>query len=239
MQNNNKLILRDPLKMLGDNAAESIEKGGFAAILARAGVGKTALLVQLALHSMVSGKNVLHISTDEPVDKVNLWYQEVFNRLTQSANAPQGDKLWDQLLYRRFIMTFETETFNLDKVQKRISELISNGIFKPQVIMIDGFAFNETSRPQLHGLKDLAKTSDMTFWFTVRTHRDEPISPLGLAESFMPFTDLFELILSLYPDKDRVYLKRLCLAPGDNEEKQPELYLDPATLLVSNAFAEA
>ncbi len=237
---NHKLILRDPLKMIGDNAAESIAKGGFAAILARAGVGKTALLVQLALHAMVSGKNVLHISTDDPVDKVNLWYQEVFNRLTQTSSAPQGEKLWDQLLYKRFIMTFETETFNLDKVQKRISELMSNGIFQPQVIMIDGFFFNEISRPQLNGLKDLAAASEMTFWFTVRTHRDEPVDPSGLAASFLPFTGLFELMLQLYPDKDRVYLKHLLLhAPGKDPEKKPELYLDPATLLVSNAFVEA
>lgn len=230
------LMLRDPLKMIGGSAAESIENGGFAAILARAGVGKTALLVQLALHAMAGGKNVLHISTEDPVDKVNLWYQEVFHRLTQSDNTSQVEKIWDQLLHNRFIMTFETETFNLDKVQKRISELMANGIFQPRLVMIDGFVLDETSRPQLNGLKDLAATSEMTFWFTVRTHRDEPVDSSGMAASFAPFAGLFDLMLQLYPEKDRVYLKRLALAAEqDRQDTTAELYLDPSTLLVSDS----
>ena len=236
---NHTLMLRDPLKMIGNNAGKNIEKGGFAAILARAGVGKTALLVQLALHAMVNGKNVLHISTEDPVDKVNLWYQEVFNRLTQSGSAPQGEKLWDQLLYKRFIMTFETETFNLDKLQKRISELMANGIFQPNLIMIDGFAFDENSRPQLNGLKDLAADSEMVFWFTVRTHRDEPVDTSGLAASFAPFAGLFDMMLQLYPDKNRVYLKHLPHADDPEAGQGNHLYLDPATLLVSDNAADA
>jgi ATP/maltotriose-dependent transcriptional regulator MalT len=42
-------------------------------VLAPAGVGKTAFLVQLALNAMLQEKNVLHISLDEPVTKVSLW----------------------------------------------------------------------------------------------------------------------------------------------------------------------
>lgn len=39
-----------------DPSTEIIAPGGFAAILARAGVGKTALLVQIAINSMLWGK---------------------------------------------------------------------------------------------------------------------------------------------------------------------------------------
>ena len=47
-----------------------LPQGGFGAVLARAGVGKTALLVQLALNTMLRDKNVLHISLNDPVNKV-------------------------------------------------------------------------------------------------------------------------------------------------------------------------
>ena len=47
------LIDRDPLKMIGEQAAGTIENGGFAAILARAGVGKTAQIGRAACRERV------------------------------------------------------------------------------------------------------------------------------------------------------------------------------------------
>ena len=68
--------------------------GRFGAVLARAGVGKTALIVQIALNSLLCSKNVLHISLTEPVGKVNLWYQEVLERLAQQYQVPKMEKLY-------------------------------------------------------------------------------------------------------------------------------------------------
>lgn len=230
-------VMRDPLKMIGEDAAADLAKGGFAAILARAGVGKTALLVQLAISALLGGKKVLHVSTDNPVDKVNLWYREVFHRLTQNDPPASAEKRWDRLMQNRFIMTFETETFRLEKLQKRIFELMANGIFHPAQVMIDGFAFSENCRQLLNDLKRFACEKQLVFWFTVRTHRDEPVEPSGIASSFAGFCDLFDLLLQLNPDKDRVYLKRLPNGKGEDIAPEPkaELYLDPATMLISDA----
>ena len=78
-----ELILRNPLRLMGDETDDIIPEGGFGAVLARAGVGKTALLVQLAVNALLRGNNVLHISLNDPVKKVSLWYKEVFNHLTK------------------------------------------------------------------------------------------------------------------------------------------------------------
>ena len=79
------LALRNPLKLLGRNNDDLLPEGGFGVVLARAGVGKTALLVQLALNAMLRDIDVLHISLSEPVKKVTLWYKEMFRHLTQGA----------------------------------------------------------------------------------------------------------------------------------------------------------
>ncbi|MBS3732489.1 MAG: AAA family ATPase [Desulfobacterales bacterium] len=229
------LISRDPLKIIGEQAAGTIENGGFAAILARAGVGKTALLVQLAIYAMLNDKNILHISTENPVDKVNLWHREVFYRLTQSDATPQTEKLWNQLLHNRFIMTFETESFNVDKLEKRISELMASEIFRPQQIMIDGFTFADENDTRLDGLKNFAREHQLIFWFTVRTHRDDPVAPSGIPNSFVPFSGLFDLMLQLHPDKNRVYLKKVPGETAAEAESNSELYLDPSTMLISDA----
>ncbi|MFP4158630.1 MAG: cytoplasmic protein [Desulfobacterales bacterium] len=231
---NNSNILQDPLRIMGREAAAGIENGGFAAILARAGVGKTALLVQLAIYSMLNGKNILHISTDNPVDKVNLWYREVFHRLTQTEENSQKERLWEQLLHRRFIMTFETESFSLDKLEKRISELVASRIFQPSQVMIDGFLTENQSDERLRQLKDFALANGLSLWFTVRTHREEPVETTGIPSSFAPFAGLFDMMLLLHPDKNRVYLKMLPHSEQQSPENLSELYLDPSTMLISD-----
>ena len=115
-----ELILRDPLSFLGYETDETDKKGNFGAVTSRAGVGKTAFLVQIAISSLLKEKNVLHISIQDPVDKVNLWYKELFLNLTQNYDAKESRHLWEALLTNRFIMTFETESFDFDKLFSRI-----------------------------------------------------------------------------------------------------------------------
>ncbi|MFW5930999.1 MAG: cytoplasmic protein [Desulfosalsimonas sp.] len=219
---------------MDQDAAAGIENGGFAAVLARAGVGKTALLVQLAIYSMLNGKNVLHISTDNPVNKVDLWYREVFSRLAQTEENSSREKLWDRLLHRRFIMTFETETFSLDKLEKRISELMASEIFRPSQIVVDGLPLENQTDSRLKQLKDYALANKLILWFTVRTHREEPVDNSGMPASFAPYAHLFDLMLLLQPDKNRVYLKMLPDADQHRRETSAELYLDPATMLITD-----
>ena len=47
-----ELILRNPLRQLGFETEDILPAGAIGAVLAHAGVGKTALLVQLALNGM-------------------------------------------------------------------------------------------------------------------------------------------------------------------------------------------
>ena len=83
------LTLRNPLRLLGKENQDILPKGGFGAVLARAGVGKTAIMVQLSLETLLRGKNVLHVSLSDPVNKVSLWYKEVFHNLADQYNAQQ------------------------------------------------------------------------------------------------------------------------------------------------------
>ena len=77
------LMLKSPLQLLGYENNDIIAEGKFGAVLARAGVGKTALLVQLAINTILRDKNVLHLSLNDPVKKVDLWYQQVLNNLSR------------------------------------------------------------------------------------------------------------------------------------------------------------
>jgi len=191
------LILRNPLRLIHSESEEVLTCGGFGAVLARAGVGKTAFLVQVALNFLLKGKNVLHISLNDPIQKVNLWYQEVFGNIANQYNVRQIQELWETLLPHRFIMTFKVESFSATKLEERLTDLTQQQIFTPQILIIDGLPFDSSVRASLMHLKSLAQKLSLNIWFAIRTHRHEAPGPDGLPTQLTTIADLFDLAIEL------------------------------------------
>jgi hypothetical protein len=226
----NDLILRNPLRAMGFESEDILPAGGFGAVLARAGVGKTAFLVQLAINALLRGKNVLHISLSDPVRKVSLWYEEVFSVLSRQYGVAQSDHLWESLLPHRFIMTFKAERFSVATLEERMTDLMEQAIFMPQVVIIDGFDMAPSSFNALTDLKSLADTHAMRVWFTVRTHR-HPES--GAVSSQLPVDSirhLFNVMIQLLPEGKLIHVRSLD-SEGDAPLTTP-LVLDPATMMI-------
>jgi len=227
-----ELILRNPLGYLGFETEDILSAGKFGAVLAHAGVGKTALLVQLALNSMLRSRNVLHVSLQDAVNKVTLWYGELFNHLASQFEGAQINKLWDTILPHRFIMTFRVESFTVPKLEERLNDITEQGIFKPEMIIIDGFHFDFPMRSALVALKTLAGKNGMHVWFTVHTHSHEKPGRDGLPPSFLPLADLFDLILELQTERANVHIK--LIRSTATSSPAADLLLDPSTMLIKN-----
>ncbi len=224
------LMMRNPLRQLGYGSEDILEEGAFGAILARAGLGKTAFLVQIALHTMLRDRNVLHISLDDPVDKVTLWYQEVFNLMAQSRQAMPMPDLWDGLLPHRFIMTFKVEGFSVPKLRERLTDLTEQGIFHPQTLIIDGLPFDSDLGALLEDLKGLCSETGLRSWFTVRTHRHEDPDPDGMPPQLGNLQNLFAIVLQLLPDGKDIHIRQLKGISGADHDTH--LRFDPATMLI-------
>lgn len=229
----NDLILRNPLRqMQPDQKKSPLPVGGFGAVVARAGVGKTALLVQISLNSLLEGRNVLHISLEDPVNKVNLWYTEVFSHIAKQYTAKQANDLWETLLPHRFIMTFRVEGFSVPKLDERLTDLIEQRIFKPDMFIIDGLPFNSDVRLPLTDLKNLSLRCGFHAWYTVRTHRDEKPADDGLPAQLSGVDDLFSVILQLQPQGKNIHVK--ALKGLDDADGKTGLFLDPSTMLITD-----
>lgn len=226
------LILHNPFKVMGYDSEDIIPEGGFGAVLARAGVGKTAFLVQLALRALLKNKNVLHISLNDPVNKVGLWYKEVFNNLAKQYNIKPSNQLWEAMLPHRFIMTFKVEGFSVPKLEERMTDLSEQDIFSPQVVIIDGFPFDESARESLSDLKAITRKLSLHVWFAVRTHRHEKPASDGMPASLSNVSDLFDVAIQLQPEGKEIHV--LSLKGGSSTSDFPELRLDPSTMLIKN-----
>lgn len=226
------LIIRNPLRLIGDDTGHILTDGQFGAVLARAGVGKTPFLIQLALDSLLSGKNVLHISLEQPVKKVCLWYEEVFRNIAQEYQLENNNELWEEILPHRFIMTFNAERFKVPRLEERLTDLTEQGIFFPQVVLIDGFVFDETARDVLGELKLVARDHHFLVWFTIKIHGEDDFGPDGIPSSISHLSDMFDIMIQLISKGKDVHVE---LLKGKEGRLDTHLILDPATLLIKQS----
>jgi hypothetical protein len=227
-----EIIQRNPLLNLGYDDEYILPTGGFGAVLAYAGVGKTALLVQMALHAMMNEQPVLHVSLNDAVSKVDVWYRELFHDMAAKYDSVESNEFWEKILIYRFIMTFRVEGFSVPKLEERLTDLMQQNIFKPHTVIIDGLKFDESGRGLLLQLQELAKKYSMRIWFTVHTHRHEPPKENGLPLSFLHVADLFDVLVQLAAKGPEVYIK--ALKGQSPDAKQDALLLDPATMLIKD-----
>lgn len=229
------LILHNPVQYLAGQSEDVLAPGQFGGVMARAGVGKTALMVQIALNSMLHARNVVHVCLNQPVNKTNLWYLEVFGHVARQFNIPQPEALWESLLPHRFIMTFRAEGFSVPKLEERLTDLVEQKIFVPRMLIVDGLSFDDPLRDSLAGLKHYARLHGLSVWFTIRTHRHEEPGPGGTPKQLADVEDLFEAALQLVPVGEEINVKVLKGLTLPAEHAQ--LVLDPTTMLVRDRSA--
>ncbi len=166
----NEILAQNPIHLLsGEVAAAALQAGEVGVVIAKPGVGKTALLVQLALDSMLTSGAVIHASIGEPVSKVSIWYDEMLSHLAKRFDGVALGQLWAQNLNKRFIMTFKAERFSIAGLEERISDLASQNIFSAKVLLLDGMELNTDN---MAALKELAKKLNLAIWVTATAEVD-------------------------------------------------------------------
>ena len=198
-------------------------------VMARAGLGKTAILVQFALDCMLLGNKVLHVSIGEGVDKTRTWYDDILSLLTD------GEKIESipEIMKNRMIMTFKESSFSKALLEERLDDLVKQNIYKPECLIIDGYDFVNNDKESLEELRTFMNERGLKMiWFSAVSHREDPrVSLDGVPAPCHEIDGLFETVLLIKPVGDAMKLDILkcdsCkLDPGTT------LMLDPSTMLI-------
>ena len=223
------LVKKNPLRVL--NLAGNEKKMGL--IMARAGLGKTALLVQIALDAILRGKRVVHISIGENLEKTKLWYDDIMEVILQECSVANPHELIDMVQRHRMIMSFKEAAFNRARLEERLNDLILQDIFKPDCVVIDGFDFTEMDHKDLEDVKNLMENLRLQTWFSATSHReDDRVSPSGVPAPCHELDDLFETVVLLKTDQDHVQLEIIRHNRDACSGASEQLILDPATMMV-------
>ena len=223
------LVQQNPLRVLNMGR----ENNQMGLVMARAGLGKTALLVQIALDAILRGKRVIHVSIGESIDKTRKWYDDILQSILQEHSVTRPHELMDMVARHRMIMTFKVAAFSRSRLEERLNDLILQDIFRPNVLIVDGFDFDGTSREALEDIKDLMDNMNMQAWFSAICHRgDQRVSPAGVPAPCHEIDDLFDMIILLKPEKDATIQLDIIRNYGEVVEGGTGLRLDPTTMMV-------
>jgi hypothetical protein len=170
---------------------------------------------------------------NDPVEKVYLWYEEVFKNIAAHQQKKQMKEYWEMLLPRRFIMTFKAERFTVPILEERLADLNRQNVFSPEIVVVDGYRFDTGDQQFLSDLKGLLRQEGLRgCWFTVRTHRHVSPGPDGFPTPLLDISDLFEVAIELKPVGSEIHVNPL--KGGTNTQDGAELLLDPSTLMIKN-----
>ena len=223
------LVQQNPLRVLNMGR----ENNQMGLVMARAGLGKTALLVQIALDAILRGKRVIHVSVGESIDKTRKWYDDILQSILQEHSVTRPHELMDMVARHRMIMTFKVAAFSRSRLEERLNDLILQDIFRPNVLIVDGFDFDGTSREALEDIKDLMDNMNRQAWFSAICHRgDQRVSPAGVPAPCHEIDDLFDMIILLKPEKDATIQLDIIRNYGEVVEGGTGLRLDPTTMMV-------
>jgi hypothetical protein len=229
---NDDLIINNPLRALGleDRAGEGVRSMGL--VMARAGLGKTAILVQFALDCILQGNKVLHVSIGESVEKTRAWYDDILSLLTEGERI---EKI-PGIMKNRMIMTFKESSFSKAVLEERFDDLVQQEIFKPECLIIDGYDFENNDPKSLEELRNFMNDRGLkVIWFSAVSHRsDDRVSEDGVPAPCHDVASLFETVLLIKPEGNEM---KLAILRCDSSvvDSNATLILDPSTMIVKKS----
>ena len=153
------------------NITGQLKNGELGLITAKKGLGKTSVLVQFGLDSLLRDKAIVHVSFDQHSSNVISWYSNILSEISKKKKIDNKADLADDIARNRTILNFNQETFTLPKVVHTIKALNEGGV-KIWTIIIDGLDLAKTSKEDLEVLADFTKKEEMTAWFSFTSEAD-------------------------------------------------------------------
>jgi len=228
-----ELISRSPVRIFMQSLNGGLKPGEMGVVAAPGGLGKTSVLVQIALDKLLRGKKVIHVSFTQHTDYVLGWYEDIFNEFIKKKNLEDADKVRDDIVKNRVLMMFGQDGMSSGQILRGIKAMIEGGGFKAEALIIDGMAFSPGDRERLSLVKEFAGELGLVVWYscTVGGKAGELYDERGIPVVIKDYEDLFEAVVVLEPRSGYVEL-RVTKDREASGQPHPALRLDPRTLLI-------
>lgn len=215
--NKKDLFEKSPVRLFESTTGASIKAGEIALVAAKKGLGKTSVLVQFGMDTLLNDKHLVHVTFDLHSSNVISWYDSIFAELAKKKNITNPAELKEEVVRNRTIMNFSLDNFSLTKVVNTLGALKAGGIAVSGVVM-DGVDFAKVSADDLAAVKKYAKDENVTVWMS--------------ADAIPSDTASFDAVIELVQKSDAVAVEVKKIA--GKKDVEAGLKLDSKTLLISS-----
>lgn len=213
------LIEYSPIRYFEKATNAVLKEGEIGLITAKKGLGKTSVLVQFGIDSLLNDKPLVHVSFDQHSSNVIAWYSSILTEIAKKKNV-NIEELSEEIVKNRTILNFNQEAFTLPKVVNTLKALNDGGI-KISEVVVDGLNLSAISKEDLDCFANFIKSHKMIAWFSFTSDSEELKGTLDSDK-----LNIFSTVAHLSSEGKEILLKVLKNGEG-------EVSLDPKTLLIS------
>lgn len=220
-----ELFERSPIRAFDEATNGGLKAGEMGLITSKKGLGKTAVLVQFGMDTLLNGKQLVHVSFDQHSSNVITWYDGIFSEISKKKSINADAK--EQIVRNRIILNFNQDNVSLEKVVNTLNALKAGGIGVAGVV-IDDVDFSKVKESDLQSVSSFAKAAKVRVWLSSTAAGDslEDQAPKAL----LPY---FNAVVHL-ESKNSVTQLRVLKIGKKGEAVDATLKLDSKTLLISN-----
>lgn len=228
-----ELITKSPVRILEKSIEGGLMAGNIGVIASRKGIGKTSVLVQLALDKLLQGEKVIHVSFTAHTSYVISWYENIFTELAKRRGLERLDEVRDELVKNRVIMNFAQEGVSIDQIVRSLKAMVVDGGFKAKTLIVDGFDFTRATKDQLAKVKAFAAEMGLEVWYSCTLIGEEPlVDKNNIPVILREYLDSIGVLILLEPKAEYIHFTVV----KDHERMNPQdlkLKLDAKTLLIA------
>jgi hypothetical protein len=221
-----------PLRILEKSVHRGLGRGHLGVLMARAGVGKTACLIHIALDKLFRKEKLIHVSLVDMPEKVTSYYNVIFYDLVKALGM-EGEEENKMIMDRnRMILAYLNQSFRIPRLKQNIRNLIEKIDFIPETLIVDGLDFATASADTLRGFKEIAGEFQVEIWLSALSDpANSQVNERGIPHPCSHVDEFLSMIVQLHPTPSAVLLR---LLKDHNSPVMPDasVALDPNTFLV-------
>jgi len=227
-----ELVQRSPIRIFEQSIHGGLKAGEIGIIASMHGVGKTSVLVQLALDKLLQGKKVIHVSFTNHTHHVLAWYEDIFNEFISKKNLEDAAEIKNNLVKNRVLMNFNQDGMTTDQILNSLRAMIIQGGFKAESVIVDGLDFNTAGRERITNVKAFAQELGVSVWYSCSINDDaQKYDKDNIPVLIKDFADIVDVVIVLEPKLDHVELS-ISKDRGSVISKSAAMRLDTKTLLI-------
>jgi len=219
-----------PLKILEKPSGKSLGRGNLGVLVARAGVGKTACLVHIAMDKLLNNEKLVHASLQDSPEKVTSYYNVIFSELVKALDLASPSDIKTQIDKNRMILAYLNQSFDLPRLRANLKNLSEKVGFVPDTLIVDGVDFSKAGGHLFEGFKKLAQDFQMEVWFSALSKGTSDSGTQGIPAPADKFHSYFSIVIELQPTESAVEL-RLLKHHERTTDLGEKVLLDPKTFL--------